>query len=142
MVKQLRVLWYCYMSLLENEDAQRTGIIHIQYHVASRTSATSSPAPQQKGLKEDDEDASTMDVDDGSQNSNHRFSSMSASSLFKELCTHGPTFLDALPIRFVAIHHCYDVGTVQPDMNLYSVIGRDLRCRIREHYGTCDKCYG
>ena len=124
------------MSLLENEDAQRTGIVHIQYHVASCTSATSSPAPQQKGSKEDDEDASAMDVDDGSQSSNHRFSSLSSSSLFKDICTHGPAFLDALPIRFVAIHYGYDVDTMQPDMDVYSVIGRDLRCRIREHYGT------
>ena len=111
------------MSLVEDEDVQRTGIVHIQYNVTGKGSAPGATSA-----------AKEMDDDDGDDDGNS--SSPFPSSLFKDLCTHGPSFLEALPIRIVAVHHCYDVSTAQADMDVYRVIGRDLRCRIREHYGT------
>ena len=126
------------MSLVEDEDVQRTGIVHIQYNMAAEEHGKPSTDTSAVETKEADDSRMVDDDDDDDDDNNSSSSSpavASPTSLFKDLCQQGPSFLDALPIRIVAVHYCYDIESAQPDMDVYSVISRDLRCRIREHYG-------
>ena len=120
------------MSLVEDDDVQRTGIVHIQYNMSAKQQGK--PSTAAVGTNETD-DSTMADDDDDDESSSSSPAGASPTPLFKDLCKHGPSFLDALPIRIVAVHYCYDVESAQPDMDVYSVINRDLRCRIREHYG-------
>ena len=60
-----------------------------------------------------------------------------------ELYMYGPQLYNSLPYRVVALHYCYDKVGLQPAMALLRMVGSNLRCRFREHYGAVLECqYG
>ena len=44
--------------------------------------------------------------------------------------------MDALPVRLVAMHSCYDISQLRPMMFfIQNTVGRAIRLRFRAHYG-------
>ena len=98
------------MVALENANAQKRGLVHIQYEVGKATAA-----------------ATTPHSDDGS-------SSGIETSL--EQFRYSRMFADALPMRYVAVHFCYDDPAARLALSLFSALSQSMRLRFKFHYGT------
>ena len=99
------------MTVIEVDvTAQRRGMIHIQYEVSS-------------AMNKADSDGKSIHNDDGYR-------------MPRELYMYGPLMASSIPVRLAAIHYCYDNINVMPAMRFLRLIGSNLRCRLREHYGA------
>jgi hypothetical protein len=56
-----------------------------------------------------------------------------------DLMTNGVNYTACLPMRFVAVHYCFDDPRLLPAISLAKMVVRtNTRLRFRVHYGT--KC--
>ena len=93
------------MAALEDPNTQRRGAVFIHYDIGS-TSESDQPGDTPLGFQAS-------------------FEVIQLSRLMSE----------SLPIRFVAIHMCYDDKRLQRVTSLFNVLGRDKRIRFRFHCG-------
>lgn len=106
-------MWYTLTTFLESDvTAQRRGLVHIQYEVSSAAGNAVD------GKVHDDDDY----------------------RLPREIYTYGPLLNASLPMRVIAMHYCYDKAGMQPAMKFLRLIGSNIRCRFREHYGAVVEC--
>ena len=114
---QLRVLWYCWMSMIEDEQHQKAGVIGLGYEV--------SRIPIQRF--DGDPDSFDMSAADGGFDRD-----------FARGCLRLPL---GLPIRVVGYHICADAPQWQgiTDMVMVTVC-KLVRLRFRAHFGTHQEC--
>jgi hypothetical protein len=56
--------------------------------------------------------------------------------LDKEVFLNASKFMDCLPIRFVAMHYCFNDAKLRPVMSFIQLAcGKHTRIRFRAHYG-------